>query len=668
MKKNILLSILLLIFVLLQVSAQVQQSNLPTLFITTINGQQVVDKVNYVQGNIVIKSADLTEELSMVTEIKLRGNSTLRMEKKSFRIKLAKKTNIMNLPAKVKSWVLLANYSDKTLIRNAVAFKIGSILGFEFTPSIRYVDLVLNGTYLGNYLLTDQIEVDVNRVNVEEQGSTDLTEPNITGGYLLEQAGDPTDEPVWFLSGKEMRLVIKSPDSDFINKNQIDYIKNYIANFETKLFSTDFKDPIKGYRAIVDTTSLINWYITCELTGNSDSFWSTYLYKKRSNDKLYFGPLWDYDIAFNNDNRLADATQKLMREIAWDPKVWIQRMWLDEWFRFAVYRRWQQLTYNNLLGNLNSFINETSEIINTSQQLNFNKWNILSTQVYYETYLFNTYGEGVDYLKTYLANRISFLNTSFAKIEPEKPSEPFVTSNNYYAIVNKKTNNSIDVTQNSVNPNATLVMWESLEYDNGQLWEVKQIVGENLYQILNKNSGLAMAENGFSNNLIQIPVDNTDQAQQWFLTPVDMGNIYGIVNKKTGYSINNSGGGLANGTNVIEYTNNISGSENQQWSFKKMELLPAGISQQTFSIQHIELSPNPATEKVFVRIQLNETQNVGLKVCSLQGIQMYQTSAVINSGNYVITIPLSGFADGVYFVYITNNQGEKIVRKLIVTH
>jgi len=146
MKKNILLSILLLIFVLLQVSAQVQQSNLPTLFITTINGQQVVDKVNYMQGNIVIKSADLTEELSMVTEIKLRGNSTLRMEKKSFRIKLDKKTNILNLPAKAKSWVLLANYSDKTLIRNAVAFKIGSILGFEFTPSIRFVDLVLNGS------------------------------------------------------------------------------------------------------------------------------------------------------------------------------------------------------------------------------------------------------------------------------------------------------------------------------------------------------------------------------------------------------------------------------------------------------------------------------------------------------------------------------------------
>jgi hypothetical protein len=673
MKKNTLISIFLLIFTLFQVSAQVQRSNLPTIFITTTNSQPVPDKVNnplgiYVEGNIVIKSTDPTEELSMITGIRGRGNATSRMDKKSYRIKLDKKTNILNLPAKEKSWVLLANYADKTLIRNAVAFKISQILGFDFTPSVRFVDLVLNGTFLGNYLLTDQIQVSPGRVNIDEQDSSSVTEPNITGGYLLEQAGDPTGEPVWFLSGKAMKLIVKSPDSDIINSNQVNYIKNYIKDFEARLFSADFKDPIKGYRANVDSISLINWYIACELTGNSDSFWSTYLIKKRSDDKLYFGSLWDYDIAFNNDNRLGDATQKLMRENAWDPKAWIQQMWLDEWFRVAVWRRWQQLASNNLLGNINSYINETATLINTSQQLNFGKWNVLNSKVYLETYLFSTYGEGVDYLKIYLANRISFLTTSFSKIEAEKPSEPFVASDNYFIIKNKKTNNLIDVTQNSVNANASLTMWESLENDNGQLWEVKKI-DENSHRILNKNSGLAMAGNGFSNNLIQIPVDNSDLAQQWIITPVKTGNIYGIVNKKTGYSINNSNGGFANGTNVIEYTNNISGSENQQWYFQKVELLPAGVSQSTFSIQHIELYPNPANENVSVRIKINETQNLAIKICSLQGIQMYQTSTdVINSGNYVITIPLSGFASGVYFVNITNTQGEKIIRKLIVTH
>ncbi|MDR1370092.1 MAG: CotH kinase family protein [Dysgonamonadaceae bacterium] len=394
--------------------APTQLSNLPAIHVTTENNEPVLDKENYVQGNVIVKSSEPAEELSMVAGIRLRGNASFRMDKKSFRIKLDKKTNLLNLPAKAKSWVLLANHADKTLIRNAVAFKIGNMLGFDFNPSVRFVDLVLNGSYLGNYLLTDQIEVNENRVNIDEQEATDIIEPNITGGYLLEQAGDPTDEPVWFLSGKEMKLVIKSPDSDVITDAQIQYIKNYISDFENRLFSDGFKDLIDGYRAKVDTTSLINWYIACELTGNSDAFWSIYLYKKRSDDKLYFGPLWDFDIAFNNDNRLGDATRKLMRKDAWDPKAWIQQMWLDDWFRNAVKRRWQQLVVDgNLLQELTSYINETSRLINQSQQLNFTKWNILNKQIYLETFLFGTYQEGVDYLKSYLTNRIDFLTENF---------------------------------------------------------------------------------------------------------------------------------------------------------------------------------------------------------------------------------------------------------------
>src|ERR1035437_2552615 len=121
MKKYALLLIFLLTFVSALIFAQDRQSNLPTLFITTTNSQPIVDKVNYVPGNIVINSADSTEKLSMATGIRFRGNSTLSMAKKSFRIKLDKKTHILNLPAKAKSWVLLANYADKTLLHDAVA-------------------------------------------------------------------------------------------------------------------------------------------------------------------------------------------------------------------------------------------------------------------------------------------------------------------------------------------------------------------------------------------------------------------------------------------------------------------------------------------------------------------------------------------------------------------
>jgi hypothetical protein len=655
---------LLIFFASALIFAQDRLSNLPTLFITTTNSQPIVDKDNYVPGNIVIKSSDATEELSMITGIKGRGNSTWGMAKKPYRIKLDKKTNILNLSAKAKSWVLLANYSDKTLIRNGVADKISSILGLEFTPSARFVDLVLNGTYLGNYLLTDQMEAGPGRVNIDIQDSTVVTEPNITGGYFLEIDGFAGDPDIWFTSVKGLKIRVHSPD--VINQTQLDYIKKYISGFENTLFSADFKDPVKGYRAIVDTTSLINWYIGCELTGNSDSFWSTYLYKRRLNDKLFFGPMWDYDIAFNNDSRLGDATLKLMRQNAFNPRTWIEQMWLDPWFQKAVWRRWQQITANNLLGTLNTYIDETASLINISEQLNFRKWNNLSSRVYLEPYLFNTYGEGVDFLKTYLSKRFSFLTTSFSSVEPAKPSETFVATNNYFMILNKKTNNLIDVSGNSVDQNTSLVMWQPAEEDDGQLWQIRPISSDT-YQIVNKNSGLAMSGNGINKNLIQASVNNADQAQQWIISPVGTGDIYGIVNKKSGYSISNYSGSFANGTSVVEYTNNIAGSDTQQWYFQKVGLLLTAVQQPEFLAQQVDLYPNPAIDKVSIRLTTNDLQDVTVTIYNLQGLQKYQTTAnILSAGNQVITIPLVGFDSGMYLVNISNEQGEKIVRKLMV--
>ncbi|HET7733019.1 MAG TPA: CotH kinase family protein, partial [Paludibacter sp.] len=583
------------------------------MYINTVNNQAIADKVNWVPANITVVSADTAQQLNMLTEIRGRGNSTWNLAKKPYRIKLDSKKHLLNLPAKDKNWVLLANYADKTLMRNAVAYKIGQILGFPFTPSVSFVDLTLNGSFFGNYMVTDQIEVGANRVDVDKQDSLDTTEPNITGGYLLEIDGFANTEPVWFTTEKGLKITVKYPDSDVINQAQVDYIKNYIASFENILFSANFKDPVTGYRAKVDTTTLINWYIACELTGNSDSFWSTYIYKKRLCDKLYFGPMWDYDIAFNNDSRLGDATQKLMRQTAFSPRTWIERLWLDEWFRQAVWKRWKEITANNLQGTLNTYINDTKALLNESQQLNFNKWNILNTRVYLENYLFNTYAGGVDYLKTYIGNRINYLNSALLYTEPVKPSEPFVASNYYYMVMNKKTNNSIDVNQNSVVSNSSLVMWEPIEDDNAQLWEIRQI-NDSLYRFVNRNSGLAMAGNGKGVNLIQVALNDADNSQKWKIKPVNTGNIYGIVNHKSGYSIDNSGGSFANGASVIEYTNNISGNENQQWYIQKNEQIATGLAQNRLLVKTFELYPNPAVDQVSVRFATDNQQDLTLKI------------------------------------------------------
>jgi len=325
--------IILFILVCLIASSQTQLTNLPTFYITTENGAAITSTDIYVPGFLTVVSSDTSEVITADTiEIRGRGNSTWNFAKKPYRIKFENKRKLLNLPVKAKDWVLLANHANKTLIRNAVAFEVGEYLGMDFTPSVRFADVVLNGTFLGNYMVTDQVEVGGDRVEVEKQDTTDITEPNITGGYLLEVDGFAAQEPLWFTTNKGVMITVKYPGSEDINQQQLDYIRNFTNSFESTLFSGTYADPAIGYRAMIDTTSFIDWYIASELTGNPDCFWSTYLYKKRGIPKFFYGPLWDYDIAFNNDYRLGDALQKRMIQYAFQNKTWILQQWTDPWF------------------------------------------------------------------------------------------------------------------------------------------------------------------------------------------------------------------------------------------------------------------------------------------------------------------------------------------------
>jgi hypothetical protein len=640
----------------LYATAQTQLTHLPTLYINTENAQPVVSKVDYLNATLTIKSSVAEEEVTdLVTEIRGRGNSTWGMSKKPYRLKLDKKANLFGLPAKAKNWALLANYADKTLMRNAVAFKISEITGLEFTPSVKFVDLYLNGEFLGNYMLTDQIEVNEKRVNVEEQDSADIKEPEVTGGYLLEVDGFAADEPKWFTSSQGLKITIKYPKDDEIVVEQETYIRNYITAFENKLFAANFKDPEAGYRSMVDTVSLVNWYIACELTGNSDSFWSTYLYKRRSNDKLYFGPLWDFDIAFNNDNRLGNAVNKLMREHAFNPRTWIQRFWEDEWFQKAVERRWKTLIDGDIYNQLTAYIDETAALLEDSQVKNFQRWNVLSTRVYRETYLFTTYVAGVNYLKTYLRDRIAFLNTSFITPEPPQPTAPFVAENFYYNILNKRTNNAIDVTGESTASDALLMLWAPADADDGQLWEI-EAVDDTYFRFINKRSGLVMTANGYGNNLLQKDPDNADATQKWKITPVLTGGLYGIESAvaPTYYSVNNNAGSFENGNKVIVYNNRITESENQQWYIQKREMLET-IDPPT-RLMLTEKTPftyRVSGNRLHVK---NLPDNAVLRVFNLQGLRIQE----IRTNKAQAVIELS--QRGVYILHIITAKGTSSIK------
>ena len=336
----------ILVFFILSVFAYSQsytrKTNLPHLYINTFNGASITSKDVYVFCKLVyVDENDVVTQYDSVS-IRGRGNSTWGLSKKPYKIKFKEKLRFLGKDyANAKNWTILANAGDKTLIRNALTSELAKWMGMSFAPAAKFVDFTLNGVYQGNYQISDQVDVKNKRVNIVEQDYPLTANSNITGGYLLEVDGFKDGN--WFSSSKSVAIRIHYPDEDEIVATQNNYIRNYVNSFEKILFSSDYNDPVKGYRQFVDSVSMANLYLVTEITANIDGFWSMYFYKNQNDSLFYFGPPWDYDIAYNNDYRIQPTQSKLMVDEGYgDAKTWFKQMWNDqEWFAKLINRRFE---------------------------------------------------------------------------------------------------------------------------------------------------------------------------------------------------------------------------------------------------------------------------------------------------------------------------------------
>lgn len=386
-------------------------TELPVLYVST-NNVPVDSKEVYVNGSMQIKiHLDGDSLYEGPLEIRGRGNSTWGMPKKPYKIKLAKKSGLLGM-ADSKQWVLLANYADKSLLRNDLAFEISRRLQLAYTPDCRFVDLVLNGAYQGTYQLTEQIDVDPKKLNIAKQAAGAGSLPEISGGYLLEADGFAYTEPAYFNTPNGMAITIHYPDDKDLSVEQTDYISHHLASFEERLFATDFTDPITGYQSYFDLASYINWYLVNEIMANPDSFWSTYFFKNRGDDRLYAGPVWDLDIAANNDERIRDAVHQLMIDVAHEPKTWINRLFKDPAFRHGVRARWNSIKAS-LIQELPLYIEQRAKALRYSQVKNFQAWDILQQKVYLNLQVAGSYNGEVVYLKNFITDRLNWLDGVF---------------------------------------------------------------------------------------------------------------------------------------------------------------------------------------------------------------------------------------------------------------
>lgn len=655
-----------------QLSGQVQLTNIPTIHINTVGGASVNSKTIWIPGFLTVVGGEASDVISNDTiEIRGRGNATWDFAKKPYRIKFKHKRHLLNMKDDAKDWVLLANYADKTLIRNAVAFEIGQFLGMEFTPSVKFADVYLNNAFLGNYMITDQIEAGINRVNIEKMDTIDLTEPTISGGYLFERDGWYTKETVYFLTSRSVPFTVKEPDPEVLQAAQKTYLSNFVQGFENKLFSPNWKDSLEGYRAVLDTASFLRWYIASELTGNIDCFWSTSMYKRRNDPKIYYGPLWDYDIAFNNDKRRYDISRVRMNDLtsangAFGNRTWMNQISTDPWFKVAVNNLWKEIIAKDVKTRLQFYVDSLVTVLDASIKKNYERWPTINTLVYNEWYKYPTYQEYVSVLKTYIDTRVDFLTTSFATdaanipvVTP--PTSPFKLENYYYSITNKTSMTLMDVHNQSIADSTRAVLYASSTGRNSQQWKLLP-QPDGSYVIVNRYTSKALRSNGLNRTARMFATNTSDSRQRWKIVPMNMGNgTYKLVNGSTNNVLENTNGSSSINTLVNENPAAAVENTNQAWLLDKVAALPVGLDEvlQDFSFR---FGPNPVSDRLYVQMEGLHSE-ARLELFDLRGSRLMQQ--LVNEPD--VSLDLLGFTNGLYILKITAGQQCKTV-KIVVKH
>lgn len=327
-------------------------------------------------------------------EIRGRGNSTWGLPKKPYRIKFPEKFSPIGLNhAKAKSWVLLAHDMDKSLLRNHLGFELSRILfsssekyhdeaALDFTPCSQMVNVYSGDNYHGVYQMSDQMEVAKGRINLDKLVAADGSDPvKITGGHLLE-TNIHHDEPypVSFTSSKGIYMDHKYPKDDDMDISQYKYIEDFIRKAEAALYSSNFTDPVNGWRKWFDEKTLADFIIVKEFAGDMDGYTSTYFYKRRGVDKIFFGPIWDLDKGWNNDKRTPHGntlTQLMIYGGFYMPPYinpdWFHRFWQDAEFRKFVGRRWASKK-EQLKSKILSELDEKPKQMRKAIAANFSVW------------------------------------------------------------------------------------------------------------------------------------------------------------------------------------------------------------------------------------------------------------------------------------------------------
>ncbi|MCQ2310222.1 MAG: CotH kinase family protein [Paludibacteraceae bacterium] len=340
---------------------------LPVLFINTTDSTPITSKDDYVTGTYYLDNLGLEDYTSIGSQasplplqIKGRGNYTWSdFAKKPYRIKLDSKAKLMGLPNN-KHWTLLAHADDHFgWMKNTAGFLLSEQLGLEWTPKQAPVEVVLNGDYIGLYMLTEQIRVDKGRVNIVEQADECTQPDSITGGWLVEidnykepyhvELTEPSDQ--WH-GTQTIWVTPKTPE--ILSEAQHNYLQQQMEAVNNVIYGDDEQ----ALAAMVDLDQAVRFYLVQELMSDCESYHgSCYLHKDIGTDKAWkFGPVWDFGNSFN------DRDMFIYDHPTWS-QIWIGELASHKAFQdtlIPIWNHWRYYDATSISGLLDSFVSQIS--------------------------------------------------------------------------------------------------------------------------------------------------------------------------------------------------------------------------------------------------------------------------------------------------------------------
>jgi hypothetical protein len=365
-------------------------------------------------------------------------------------------------------WILFAPYNDKSLIRDALMYKLSNMIG-RYASKSRYCELILNDNYMGIYVLFEKVKRDKNRVDISKNSFTDSDGDEITGGYILKidkwsgsgNDGWNSNFPPYAGSTKKISYQYDYPKPRDITSAQKNYIQNFINEFESAVYSPNFNDSLSGYSKYADVNSMVDFFLLNEMSKNVDAYrLSSYMHKHKESQypKIIFGPIWDFNLAFGNANYYdaslipgwqldyLTSNSDFLSNDGFQVPFWWKKIFNDPAFKEKLKDRWKELRKNQFKNdNIFAEIDSLVYLLDESRVRNFEKWPVIGVYVWPNAFIGGSYNSEIVYLKSWITQRLGWMDNTLlggpVNVEEDQNSLPkdYFLFQNYPNPFNPKT-------------------------------------------------------------------------------------------------------------------------------------------------------------------------------------------------------------------------------------